>query len=460
MSFQALEAAIGINEGKSRTYRAYFRSRQTLRNTPVMAPPELRNDYFTSIPFCRLACQVLSERIEMDSVTALSQDTGTRDEAATKYLRRILTMLGGADFVNSAHLAAMEFGRSYLVPTGTDREDGLPGVQLVPGQDMVHSVDPFTGEIREALRVFGRGRNQRAYYTKDFTYYLTPGPGVNGVVDMYVVDSQVPTVNGEIAVFPLMCRGEITNPWGRPEAKDVFRLQDSACRMATDLSIASATMATPQRVLFGVEEEDFAPKDYQGNAALDGNGNPLPGPTAEQLYMSRLLTISDPAAKLAEFVAAQLQNFTTGLNTITRQAAAVLGIPQSVFGVASDANPSSGSAMRQDDARLIRRAEQLTRGFEPGWLGLFQYLADAANFTVDVGIRWVDPSLPNRAALTDSVIKLAATMVDGQPLYDWEDLRRMLGDSEPEIEAAKARREVNQIRNLISNPNPGNGTGP
>lgn len=463
MTFQTLSAAMVVNEQKSVKYRAYFRAKQTARNTSIMAPPELRVDYFTSVPFCRLACQVLSERIEVDAITALNEDKSTNAEATT-YVRSILKMLGGADFVNSAHLSAMEYGRAYLVPTGTDREDGLPGVQLVPGIDMVHAVDPYTGEITEALRVYGRDRKNRAYYTADNTYYLEPAyDGIGGsdtsLVPGYRVTKTVPTVGGRTAVFPLICRDEVTNPWGRPEAKDAFRLQDAACRLATDLSIASATMATPQRALLGVEEEDFAPKDENGEVKTDSEGNPLPGPTASELYMSRLLTISDPAAKLAEFTAAQLQNFTTGLNSVTRQAAAVLGIPQSVFGVASDANPASGDAQRQDDARMIRRAEQLTRGFEPGWLGLWSFLAWAGGFPdVTIVIRWVDPALPNLASRADAVLKLAAVRTeDGRPLYDWRELREMLGDSEESIDKAQERFETDGIRKLIQNPNPDQG---
>lgn len=455
MTFQALEMAIGINDRKSRKYRDYFRAVQTLRNTSVMAPPELRQDYFTSIPFCRMACQVLSERIEMDSVTALDSDNKV-DQEQTDHLRAILRMLGGSDFVNSAHLSAMEYGRSYLVPTGTDREDGLPGVQLVPGSHMVHAVDPYTGEIVEALRVYGPGRTLRAWYTPEATYYLAPGPGAAGSpVDGYVVTQKIPTANGRIAVFPLICRDEVINPWGRPEAKDAYRLQDAACRIATDLTIASATMSVPPLILFGVEAEDFAPKDQEGNPVVDDQGNPVPGPTSSELYMSRILTISDPAAKLAQAASAQLQNFTTALNSITRQAAAVLGIPQSVFGVASDANPASGDAQRQDDDRLIRRAEQLTRGWEPGWIALFEYLAELNGSKVDVVIRWVDPRLPNLASRADAVLKLAGIRTeDGRPLYSWKELRQMLGDSDEDIEAAETQWELDHIRGLISTPAP------
>lgn len=461
MSFQSLQMAMSLNDTKSRRYADYYRAKRTLRNTSIMAPPEMRDDYFTSVPFCRLACQVLSERIEMDTITA-KDESGKEDAKASKYLRQILKALGGADFVNSAHLLAMEYGRSYLIPTGTDRPDGLPGVQLVPGRHMVHAVDPYTGEITEALRQYGPAGTLRAYYRPEATYYLAPGEGPNligtsGDIQGYVVTNKIETVDGRIAVFPLLCRGEVVNSWGRPETKDAFLLQDAACRVATDLAIASATLATPQRLLLGAEEEDFQPKDENGEPLTDENGNVKPGPTAEALYMARLLTISDPAAKIAEFSAAQLQNFTTALNSLTRQAAAVLGIPQSVFGVASDANPASGDAQRQDDARMIRRAEQLTRGFEPGWIGLWEYLAELENFNVTVAIKWVDPSLPNLASRADAVLKLATVKTsDGRPLYNWRELREMLGDAAEDIDAANDWWETEGIKTMLQNPSPPN----
>lgn len=432
---------MGVNETKSLEYRAYFRTRQTRRNTSVLAPPEYRRTYFTAIPFCRLGCQVLSERIEIDTVRA---DT----DEATEFIRRLLKALGGSDFVNSAHMTAMEYGRAYLVPSGSKRADGLPAVQVVSGRDMVHSVDPYTGEIDEALRVYGPGRRNRAYYTPLDTKYFEV------TEDGWKLIDTVKNPSGKTAVFPLMCRGEINNTFGRPEGKDVFKLQDAACRMATDMAIASATMAVPQRILLGAEEEDFAPRDEKGERLKDSNGNPIPGPTAEALYMSRLLTISDATSKVAEFSAAQLQNFTTGLNSITRQAAAVMGVPQSVYGVASESNPASGDAIRQDDSRLVRRSEQLTLGFNPGWVDMFEFILLASGFGEQtVVIKWMNPALPNLASRSDAVLKLASVQVDGKPLYTWEELRALLGDSAEEIEKARDRMENDNIQRIITNGN-------
>jgi hypothetical protein len=441
VSFQSLRLLQQENETKSLKYKTYFRTKRTERNTSAMAPPEYKELYFTAVAFCRLACLVINERIELDSVTAQTSQ-------ATTFLRDTLKANGGADFVASAHLTAMEFGRAYLVPSGSERTDGTSVIQVIPGRDMVHALDPYTGEVLEALRVYGSTRERYVYYTRDSTTYLDHGPGPEGFVTIKKEENET----GKVSVFPLLCRGEVNDTFGRPEAKDAFTLQDSACRIATDMAIASATMAVPQRALLGAEPEDFAVVDpATGNPKVNETGAPILQ-TADQLYTSRLLLLNDPAAKIAEYSAAQLQNFSVALNSVTRQAAAILGVPQSVFGVSSDANPASGDAQRQDDDRLIRRAEQLTRGFEPGWIDLFKYLLEVTDGfePEEVFLRFMDPRLPNRSANADAVTKLAQIQVGDQPLYEWDELRRMLGDSDIEIEAARQRRELAAVTRVVN----------
>lgn len=451
MTFAQLERIQMLNESKCDLYRSYFRAKQTVRNTSIMLPPEHRAMYFTSVAYCRLACQVLSERIELDSIKTVEPN-----EAANKFLADTLKANGGADFVNQAHMSAMEYGRAYLVPTGSKRTDGLPVIQLVTAPHMVHRVDPYTGEIVEALRVWGPQRTKRVYYLPDRTIYLASVGNGRWDLDPEVEINPVANPDNRIAVYPLICRGDADTTFGRPEAKDAFSLQDSGCRIASDLSFASGTMAAPQRVLHGVEEEDFVQRNPDGSVQLDADGAPIKA-TGDQIYTGRLLTLSDPLSKISEYASAQLQNFSTAQNTVTRQIAAIMGVPQSVFGVASDANPASGDGQRQDDSRLVRRSEQLTRGFSPGWEGLYKDLLRRNGYgDLQVLIRWMDPSLPNLSALADSILKLATVRVveNGKelPLYTWEELRQKLGDSQPDIDKAREQIENSAITALLTQP--------
>lgn len=432
MSLDSLRRLQKTNELKSKTYSDYFRCRRTDRNTDPMIPPELRDSHWTSVPFIRLGCQALEERISLDSVSGETQE-------ASDFLRETLRGNGGSALISAVHLAALEGGRAYIVPSASDRADRLPVLTVVPASDMVHTVDSYTGEWDEALRVWGSNRQNWTLYTREGT--------TTGVTDAN--GRETITESGAVTpIFPFICRGDNDATFGRPEGKDVFRLQDTATRIASNLSVASSALAVPQRVLIGAAPEDFAPVEVDEDTGEELPGNP---PATEELYMSRLLTLGDPGAKIAEFGAAQLQNFSVALNSITRMAAAVMGVPQSVFGVASDANPASGDSMRQDDARLISRAERLTRGFEPTWVDLFAYLLSVVSLPTAVSLDWVDAALPTISSRADAATKLAAISVSGQPLLTRHYILKLLGVREEDIEQMDSELEVSDIRTLLRN---------
>lgn len=448
MSFASMRAIQGTNDYKTRVYGEYYRASMSVRNVSPRVPANLRDVFYTAVPVCRLACQAFEERITMD---ALSAET----DAASEYLRRVLAHSGGGELVSQVHSEALKSGRCYIVPTSRpDAASGeLPRLSVVPAEDMVHRLDPYSGDIVEALRCYGTDRRDYAYYyrTEQGRYRVEhwgPARDETGQVtypDLTRKDERTQEFD-RLPVFPFLCRGAVNDPFGRPEAKDAFRLQDSLSRMMTDMSLTSATMAVPTHAIIGQSLEDFAPqkKDSDGNPITDQTGQAVRdtdkvSPT--ELYSNELLLLADPAAKLAEFGAAQLQNFTTGINSLTRSAASVLGVPVTVFGVSSDANPQSTSAMQQDDNRLITRSERLSRGFEPSWIALCRFLLDTGGFLDEsVFVSWKDPALPTLGARSDSVSKLAQITVDGQSLYTVAQLLAKMGEPQEVIDEATRSR--------------------
>lgn len=418
---------MGTNKIKSSRYRDSFRNKHTAYNESIMIPPEYRLIFHTPVSFVRLGCQALEERITLDSISASTPE-------ATEYIQAVLKANKGSNLISSAHLSAMEYGRSYIVPSGSDRPDGSPVLQVVDGADMVHATDPYTGEVSEALRVFG--------HPGSWVYY-TPTKTITHTVD---ADGRTTdTTDGPLRVFVFLCRGESDDTFGRPEGKDVFGTQDSATRTASDMSFASATLAAPQRMLIG---ETFTSITVDPETGDEVPGDP---PRPDALYMARMLTTDNPNAKLAEFSAAQLQNFTTAINTLTKQAAATMGVPQSVYGVASDANPASGDAVKQDDQRLINRAERLTRGFEPAWVDLWTYVAELGGFEDQtITVSWVDASMPTINARSDALTKTATLEIGGKPLFSRRTALKMLGLSDDDIAQNEEDLENEAITDAIS----------
>lgn len=447
MARETLEALLSINERKTSYYNSYAKALQTARNTSPMIPPEHRLDFFTPVAWCRLVCSVIEERINLDTIT-------TDDDAATEYLRGLLKANGGDELLSSVHSEALATGRAYIVPAGSARVDGYPVLQVVSAAHMVHAVDPATGQISEALQVYGPDGRHRAYYHDGQVDYLR-NEGGNWVTDR-------PSVRFPgVPVFAFLNRGRFGDPFGRPEAKDIFRTQDSGTRVNSDMVYTSSSMAVPQRIISGSAMEDFAPGlvGEDGEPVLDEDGDQLPdidrAPNADALYTSRLLLLGDAASKVAEFTAAQLQNFTTALNSLRRDASSISGAPASMFGIASDANPASAEAQQEDNGRLITRAERIRQGFAPEWTRLFEYLSVVAGYPAQVNLRWTDASMPNSVARADGVQKLATIKgTDGNPLFTNTYLLRQLGVPEEDIEEMQAEREVASLAGLLTAPAP------
>jgi len=406
MSLDSLLEDLNNRKWKDERAEQYHEASRTERNVSPMTPPELRQLH-TKLPWCRLCVSVLEERLDIREISS-------PDVELTEYLVKVWKHNNADEKASKLATDAMEYGRSYLVITAGD---DLPLMQVVSGRQMVHRINVYTGQVEEALRVYGDKGDRYAHYSPGkISYYIRN----NG---QWVHDPEAPKneveSSDQVPVFPFLSRAEIDDRWGRPEAKDIWSLQDAATRAATDLTIAGSLMALPQRILTGVEEGDLTNPD--GTRA-----------SKDKIYMGRLLTLASETAGIHEFSAAQLQNYTTSLNAMTRQAAALMGVPLSVFGVSSDANPTSGDAQRQDDMRLVRRVERIARGFTPSWLAALRYIADVyGDFgpDADISVIWVPPAEPTLQARADAVLKLSAVKVDANSLYSRKALLLKLGET-------------------------------
>lgn len=435
MTMQSLLMDLEQRTHIDNVYLSYHEARRTPQNTSPAMPPEMLQMH-TPLPWCRMCVSVLEERQDIKEITS-------QDQAVDDYLNNVWKSNSMDEKASQLATESMAIGRAYLVVTPGD---DYPVLQVVPANQMVHKRNLYTGKTEEALRVYGYHRDKYAYYSPGKIEYLAY---VNGVLttDPDAPAGAVPSTE-DVPVFPFISRGYIDDRWGRPEAKDIFGLQDAATRVMTDLSVASNLMAVPQRVLTGTEPGDLTNED-----------GTLADPA--KLYTARLLTLSNPTAGVAQFQAAQLQNFTTTLNAMAREAAALMGVPQPVFGVSSDANPASARAQNQDDLRLVHRVERISRGFKPAYLDALNYIASAYGGFNDstIDVIFVNPATPTIESQADAVVKLASVQVGGVPLYPRKALLKLLGLSDDQIDAMDAEAEDDAFTKLLKGTDIATATG-
>lgn len=112
---------------------------------------------------------------------------------------------------------------------------------------------------------------------------------------------------------------------------------------------------------------------------------------------------------------------------MSQMVAAEAALPASYFGFVT-ANPSSADAIRQEEARLIKRAERRQLMFGRTWneVGKLAILArdgrdaDLSGF-MNISSKWRDAATPTRSASADEAVKLITSGVltpDSQVTYD------------------------------------------
>lgn len=418
MSFGSLYQDWETRRPEAEKAKRYIECKQTGRNTSVLAPPELRTMYFTGLRWAWLVTGALEERLSIvDLVCA--------DLSLAKFMRDRWRDLDGDLISSRVHTEALTYGRAYVAVTS--KADGSPFMTMLTALSTVHKLNPLTGSLREALRVYG-DRNQ---YSTHYELGRTTHREKTNEGQWRITNTEEHAYD-RLNIVLFTARSTATDGYGQPEAKAIWSLQDAGTRTATDGAIAGALAAVPQNVILNASEEATA------------------GKSASQLYMSRILALKGSNVEIGQFAAAQLQQFGTLLTTFARQAASVMGVPVSIFGVASEANPSSGDAQRQDDSRITRRADRLARDFTPGWQEVLNILADYTPSEIKVtdaalrslDVEWMKANAPTAGEIADLAVKYAsAKLPNGAPVLSHRFILKKLGltpkEIEEELEAAE-----------------------
>lgn len=408
--------------------------RATKRSLSVLLPPELR---YLSEVICmsELVSEILEERVEIRDVEAPGFDELTA------------TMRGWRDDQDLAELESqttmeeLSLGRGYIAVSQLNANDPTPVFTVESPYNMIHKVDPRTRDVVEALRKFGDVDSpQYVHYTPEGAqeYGMVGGRLVtNGPSQQYG-----DLLQGMVPVVPFVNRSRVGDRWGRPAAKRIWGLQEDMSRTLTDLAAACALLAVPQRAIMGID----------ANEQTDTEGKPIP---AAKLWMARLLTLSDSNARIAEFAAAQLAQFTSTMVAYGRLASSMTGIPIVFFGVASEANPASGDAQRADMDRLNKRAERICRGQRKPWRLAYRIGARFSGVTDQAALRAIDVHFENPATTTitqrvSSAVGLAAVRRLPDAMFTPEYIMGLMGVSPEKVAAMDAQQTENVLDKILS----------
>ncbi|GAY12044.1 phage portal protein [Pseudonocardia sp. N23] len=370
-----------------RRLNAYYQGEKRLSALGITLPPQMQN-LAVVVNWPRLAIRSLEERLDVEGFR-LAGETRVSDRLWDWWQANNLDTRGPL-----GHKEAFVTGDAYVVVGRRDGDDETPLITVESGDHLHADVDPGTGEVRSAGRVYAADDNgvpqRAALYLPDVTllYELRQG---RGFVEVDAIEHDL----GTVPVVPMLYQDRLSDESGHSEMADIIGLTDACCRSLTNLGGAQELLAVPQRYVLGASREDF----------VDEAGNPKP---AWEAYIGRLWALGNEDAKVGQFSAADLRNFTEVINLYSKLVSAMTGMPPHYLGYSTD-NPASADAIRSSESRLVKRAERAGTQLADAWEAAFRIALRWIDDTDDVPrleTRWRDPSTPTFAAKADAVTKL------------------------------------------------------
>jgi hypothetical protein len=418
------------HDPKNYVLQRYYEGRNKLKDLRISIPPQL-TAVETVVGWAGTAVDVLEERLDFEGYLDPS-DLGVNEMFRANELDLESSM---------GHKDALVFGTGFVtIGRGMDGEPD-PLITIESPKKMTCLYDLRTRRLSAALLL---NRNENGTPISG-TLYLTDQTIFLEYYNRAWVDVDRDIHNlGRVLVAQLPNNPRSGDPYGRTEITRAVRsLTDSAMRTLLGAEVAREFYSAPQRYILGADEDLFT----------DSDGRPL---DAWSVYQGRILGVptnqDGQMPSVGQFNANDTRPYFEQIRAYAQLMAAESAIPASYLGFQTD-NPASADAIRQMEARLIKRAERRQRQFGRTWgevarLALLVRDGSIPEEASEIRPIWRDASTPTRAAAADEAVKLISA---GVLLPDSEITYNRIGLSELDKQILRQEKEISQAANLIAN---------
>lgn len=427
---QQLFKKLQAHDAHNATLEAYYEGKNRLKDLRISIPPQL-TAVEAVVGWAGTAVDVLEERLDFEGYIG-----GDAFGLNAIYRANELDLESGL-----GHKDALVFGTGFVVVGKGQAGEPDPLITIESPKKMTGNYDLRTRRLTSALLV---NRNDRgvattgSLYLPNETIYLAFDGG------WLEIDRDVHNL-GRVPVSPLNNNPRTGDPYGRSEITRAVRsYTDSAMRTLLGAEVAREFYSAPQRYVLGAKEDTFT----------DADGNPL---DAWSVYQGRLLGLPYNEAdgvmpQVGQFSANDPRPYFDQIRAYAQMLAAETAVPSSYLGFQTD-NPASADAIRQMEARLVKRAERRQRQFGRTWTEVAKLALLVRDGELPAGIEevrpiWRDASTPTRAAAADEVVKLIQVGV--LPATSEVVLNR-IGLSDSDKQVVKGERRSADARTLVAN---------
>ena len=425
-----LAKKLTAHDEKNTVLENYYEGKNRLKDLRISIPPQL-TAVESVVGWAGTAVDVLEERLDLEGY--IGADALGLDDVFRANELDLESSLG--------HKDALVYGTGFVVVGKGGPGEPEELITVESPRKMTAVYDLRTRRLSAAL-LLNRDDNGRptsgTLYLADQNVYLEYANGT-----WFDVDRDVHRL-GRVLVAAMPNNPRSGDPYGRSEITRPLRSYiDSGMRTMLGAEVAREFYSAPQRYILGADEQMF----------LDSDGNPINPWT---VYQGRVLAlpyneVENVMPQVGQFQANSTTPYFEQVRNLAQLVAAETAIPASYLGFQTD-NPASADAIRQMEARLIKRAERRQRQFGRTWVEVAKLALLVRDGSIPAEVSnlrpvWRDASTPTRAASADEAVKLIQA---GVLLPDSEVTYNRIGLSDTDKQVLSQERLLANSQQLIT----------
>jgi hypothetical protein len=408
-----------------------FDGTYTSRQIGIAVPKEF-SEFQGNLNYCRRLTTIKADRQQVRRFSLPGQ------EQADPVMKEIMAASNFSAQFYMFNINRMVSGVGIL-SVNTNGPGGSPLIRAESPTQVHVAVDELTEQTSSAARFLVKSRRPGQKGDEQIAVLYLPNETITAVLTKNGWEEHSERVVHNLGRVPVVAHfnHRLTGEWkGRSEFADLIDIQDAANRAWLLMQLVNESHGWPGKW-----------------AAVKAADQMLKNRTKLEAYTDSFFLLNDETAKVGQFTAADLKNFSQAFEEIDHKAAVISGLPAKYL-QKNPAMPATEGAIIADEIDLVRNIESANEqlGVPLGAIGAIAYeLATNTKLDKPLSVEWFNPATPTIAQRADALSKqvaVGALSVEGfWDELDWSEARKA---KERANLAAQRAGQVNPVQTYLA----------